>query len=315
MFGLEYLIAPRSVDEFRDRYWGEWALHIPGQPDKFEGLFGWDDVNHALNHGRHSFEGVRLLYEKKGLPHEALSNIDHWLSQGATLVINNVNQIDPVAEKFATLLGADLNTHININSYMSCPNKQGFDNHFDGHDVFIAHLEGKKAWKVFEPTIKRPLDRQNLDKGEPPDTDPYLECELEPGDVLYIPRGHWHYACAITPSIHLTVGQDPRTGSDFLRWLADRLMNNEEFFRQDFPVVWAKELGGTHGNGAFAEHMEEFRRRMHEILDRDSLQEAFVTTAWRPIPCGVLFNCRIPGWSPSRWIRTQTSWSPTNRRC
>ena len=53
-------------------------------------------------------------------------------------------------------------------------------------------------------------------------------------------------------------------------------MDNEEFFREDFPVVGAKELGGTHTNGAFAEHMDEFQRRMHEILDRESLPEAFV---------------------------------------
>ena len=144
MFGLEYLISPVAVDEFRTQSWGERACYIPGLESKFADLFGWDDINHIMNSSR-SWEGVRLVYETRNLPHEALGRLDAWLAKGATLVINSVNQLDPIVGRFATSLGHELNTHVNINSYTSCPAKQGFDNHFDRHDVFIVQIAGTKV--------------------------------------------------------------------------------------------------------------------------------------------------------------------------
>jgi len=226
MFGLDYLLSPCSVEEFRKTHYRERALYVPGADDKFASLFGWDDINNVMSNQRSSRDGVRLVYETKNLPPASLQHLDHWLWQGATLIINNVNQIDPIVGRFAALLGHELNTHVNINSYTSCPTKQGFDTHYDKHDVFIVQLAGKKAWTVFEPTRKWPLERETGPKGDPPDTKPYLECDLTAGDVLYIPRGHWHYAVAVTPSIHFTVGPQARTGIDLLHYLTQKLTKN-----------------------------------------------------------------------------------------
>jgi len=276
MFGLAQIVAPLGVDEFLDKYWGRRAVLIPGDQSKFAELFGWTEVNNYLNAARKSYDGMRLVYDKKPLGPEQFARVDHWLSEGATLVINSANQIDPVVGSFASMLARDLNTHVNVNCYASCPSKQGFDNHFDQHDVFVVHVEGRKSWKVFEPTQTYPLHLQGTDKGDPPDTEPYIECELTPGDVLFIPRGHWHYAVAETPSIHLTVGPESRAGGEFLLWIAHQLISGEEFFRRDFPVAGAALLGGERSDTSLERHIDEFRKRLNDAIEGDQLREALI---------------------------------------
>jgi len=68
-----------------------------------------------------------------------------------------------------------------------------------------------------------------------PDGDPIDEFMLEDGDVLYVPRGHWHVASAVgEQSLHLTIGVNPATGVDLVAWLADQV-RADEVFRTDLP--------------------------------------------------------------------------------
>ena len=277
MLGLDYILSPFSSEEFINSYWGRKALYIPGNSDKFENLFNWETVNDLLFSNR-NYLGCRLLYEKKGLPSSSFDNLDEWLEKGATLVINHVNKIDPLVDKFQAVLSYELNAHININAYMSYPAKQGFDNHFDFHDVFIVQTEGEKDWFIFEPTRTYPIHKQpNQDKGDPPDSKPYLKCKLSPGDVIYIPRGHWHYAVANTPSIHLTVGPESRTGSELLHWWAFRLMEGDEFFRKDFPIIRSPLMGGSRDISSYREHMDEFRKRLIEFINDEEFMDELLT--------------------------------------
>ena len=301
MLGLASLIAPLTVEEFLGNFWGRRAVYIPGTDGKFSGLFGWDDVNAYLNNARENQPGFRLVHEKSPLPPQALDKLDEWLGKGATLAINSVNQIDEVMKRFNYALGADLNTVINTNCYISCPAKQGFDNHFDEHDVFVLQTEGRKAWKVFQPTHTYPLHAQQLaSKGAPPDVDPYIECVLSPGDVLFIPRGHWHYAIAETPSVHLTIGPASRAGVEFLVWLCRQLMS-QEFFRTDFPVAGAAAFGGPMPAETLDAHLADFRKHVIDLMQSDTLSEALVSWVMesnpakrtRQLPQAWLFGTRL----------------------
>ena len=140
----------------------------------------------------------------------------------------------------------------------------------------MIQTSGSKSWKVFEPTRKNPLDIDVLPKGDPPESDPYLECEMNVGDVLYIPRGHWHYAIAIEPSIHLTISNNQRCGVDLLIWLTEQLRDNDEFMRRDFPVAMLNMLGGGRSDEAFLAHVKEFRNHIHQIIENDNLHESLL---------------------------------------
>ncbi len=64
----------------------------------------------------------------------------------------------------------------------------GFTTHYDTQDVFILQIGGRKHWRISQPTIALPHRTQACSPigfAPPP---PDLELELEPGDLLYLPR-------------------------------------------------------------------------------------------------------------------------------
>lgn len=274
MYGLEYLLSPLNKNEFIDKSFGKRAVHIQGEADKFGDLLSWNELNDIVNERFAGNERVKLVYEKQVLPAESFKDLDTWIRRGATLVIDGIHRLDLVLGQFATLLGRDLNLPAAINSYISWPSKQGFDNHLDFHDVFVIQTEGEKRWRVYEPSeFGIPVEQMHGKAvGDPPAEDKlYLDCTLRKGDVLYIPRGHWHYAIAETPSIHLTVGLTPRSGVDFLQVLVTQLMEKDEFFRRDFPVVSAVELGGDRDPSGLLEHLESFQEKLRNAIDSKEL--------------------------------------------
>jgi hypothetical protein len=173
--------------------------------------------------------------------------------------------------------------------------------------VFIVQTEGEKDWVVFEPTKTYPMHKQNEDMGDPPDIEPYLQCRLSPGDIMYIPRGHWHYAVAVNPSIHLTVGPESRSASEFLLWWANQLMiNDEEFYRIDFPIARSELIGGNRAREFVASHMDEFRQRMVAHLeDEPFMEELLMRYCMASSP--LTRDYELPNaWADKTQIRKQT---------
>jgi ribosomal protein L16 Arg81 hydroxylase len=278
MFGLDYLISPIPWDEFRSTYLDTRGVHISGDSEKYAELFGWDEVNDLINHRTFTYPDIRLAHDGKKLSAAELKDKTRWITEhGATLILNRIQQHDPVLDHFGSILGRDLNSPVNINTYVSWPTHQGFDIHYDLHDVIILQVEGTKIWKVFEPTRKSPLaQEEGRDKGAPPESLPYIEVELSPGDILYIPRGHWHYAIATSPSVHLTIGWNPKSNYDFLHWLLDKDLGEREEFRKDIPLVGMKDLGDAKQDTKFKEHVDDFRQRMLGLFSDPGLGDRIV---------------------------------------
>lgn len=279
MLGIRHLLSPVALKEFWETYWGKQALFVRGKVDKFPDLFGWDALTGLINEGQTSPNAIRLVYDKQPVPpHEAV-HVSKWLKKGATLIVNSLNLADPMVGRVSGALARDLNTVVNTNCYSSWPKSQGFDLHYDGHDVYVVNVEGRKSWKVFEPTFPHPLERHARHRGKgPEDAVPYLECTMDVGDVLYIPRGHWHYAMAETPSMHLTLGAQPRTQAEFLQWLATQVADNDSGMRRDFTLSRLAELGGDLTD-ALQEEVEDFRERLMELLEPEALKESLLRFA------------------------------------
>lgn len=282
MFGLDQILHPLSAADFLAEYLGKKAIHIPGPPEKFDGLYGWTEINNVLNNARQSYEGLRLVHDTKPLAPEEMRRMGYWFTKGATLVVNHIQDIDPIADQVAASLANDMNAAVNINVYVSFPTRQGFDNHYDTHDVFILQTAGKKVWKVFEPTRHFPLDRDPSEQKKmyaKPTEGEYLTCELSPGDVLYIPRGHWHYAVSSEPCIHLTVSYNNRSGMDLLAWLFNEWRDREDFLRQDLPLCRTAALLGDRPDDALDAHLDAFGEYVAGLLQRGRLKEQVVRWA------------------------------------
>lgn len=131
---------------------------------------------------------------------------------GATLVLQGLHRNWPPLIDFTRDLGASLGQPLQVNAYLTPAGSQGFGTHYDTHDVLVLQVDGRKHWRIHEPVLPDPLERQAwggradevsaVAAGEPA-----LDVVLEPGDALYLPRGWLHSAQAQQQSsLHLTVG-------------------------------------------------------------------------------------------------------------
>ena len=265
---LESLLDPIGRIEFRERYYGNQPLLIRGHSEKLAGLFTWDDLNRLLNTSSWPNADVELspLYAQ---PNSARSVIEQCRA-GASLVFDKIDESDRKVGEFVRALSAETGEMMNAVLFMSHPSKSAYPLHYDRHDVFVLQVDGHKAWSVYDRTIERPIP----DMGEEPQTppsEPSLICELAPGDVLYVPRGHWHQALAQRGlSLHLTFGFKARTGIAFLRWLIDESQQDVRL-RHELPLSFADEPADVR-----EERLRHYVERIGDILlsrlrDRDTI--------------------------------------------
>ncbi|SDU83823.1 Cupin superfamily protein [Microlunatus sagamiharensis] len=131
---------------------------------------------------------------------------------GATMVLQALHRVWPPIIHFVGALAAELGHPVQANAYVTPPQNQGFDDHYDVHDVFVLQVSGTKEWRIHAPVWDAPLrdqpwtDRRTAVQraaAEPP----LIKAVLEPGDCLYLPRGFLHAATALGGvSTHLTLG-------------------------------------------------------------------------------------------------------------
>jgi hypothetical protein len=133
-------------------------------------------------------------------------------ADGATLVLQALHRTWPPVVAFAQQLVADLGHPVQVNAYVTPPQSRGFDDHYDVHDVFVLQVSGAKRWRIHAPVHEAPLrdqpwtDRRDAVRAEA-ERPCLIDEVLEPGDVLYLPRGTLHAATALGDvSTHLTFG-------------------------------------------------------------------------------------------------------------
>jgi lysine-specific demethylase/histidyl-hydroxylase NO66 len=136
---------------------------------------------------------------------------------GATLVLQGLHRMWPPLQDFAGALSAELGHPVQVNAYVTPPQNTGFAPHYDVHDVFVLQFAGRKHWRIHEPVWASPLreqpwhERKAAVAARAAET-PLIDCVLECGDTLYLPRGYLHAAMSLGEiSGHLTVGVHPVT--------------------------------------------------------------------------------------------------------
>jgi hypothetical protein len=133
-------------------------------------------------------------------------------ADGATLVLQGLHRTWPPLIDFARRLGAELRQPLQVNAYLTPAGNKGFATHYDTHDVFVLQVDGTKRWRVHEPVLPDPLERQawggrKEEVTATADGPAALDVVLAPGDAVYLPRGWLHSAEAQGErSLHLTIG-------------------------------------------------------------------------------------------------------------
>ncbi|HEX6719213.1 MAG TPA: cupin domain-containing protein [Pyrinomonadaceae bacterium] len=139
---------------------------------------------------------------------------------GVTIVLLGLHRNWPPLIDFTRRLAGELGHTVQANAYITPPSSRGFSAHYDVHDVFVLQVVGNKHWKVHRPVCPSPLsnesERQHFVRVAAEEKElarvaaeeePVLDIVLEPGDVLYLPRGYVHSAMSLgTTTAHLSVG-------------------------------------------------------------------------------------------------------------
>lgn len=247
---LAEILAPGRSDEFLQSILGKEFRYFPGPTGKFTPLLPWDALNLILRQHRLTSPRLRLFVEGKQVPesdyqrqiqsrrrrNSVIPRINdreflHKLREGATLIIDAVEELYEPLTRLAEELERTFRERIQVNVYAGWYTSPGFDLHWDDHDVLILQLQGRKQWSVYGPTRPYPLARDAESNSVKPET-PIWDGTLTDGDLLYIPRGWWHAAKPLAePTLHLTIGIHNRTGIDLMAWMTDQLRANESFRR------------------------------------------------------------------------------------
>lgn len=246
------MLAPLSTETFLSEIMGITHRRCEGRPGRFGHLMSWSKLSQILLEHRLDYPRLRLVQRGKTIPAaEYIStemarraerfrrpdaeSVERLMRGGAMLHLAAVDELNLPVSQLAASVESAVGSKCFVNLHAGLHTSKGFDTHWDGHEVCVLQVEGRKFWRVFGETDHAPLAVAPDQKGPPP-SETIWEGMLECGDFLYMPRGCWHSAEAIDgPSLHLSVGWENPTGGDFLRWLMEA-SRNELALRIDGPI-------------------------------------------------------------------------------
>lgn len=254
-------IAPLDPAEFDARYFNKAPVVIRADDGARRAeLLDWPRLNAMLQIRPHwTPERIKLVLNSRPIAPDhymetvngrliaAPARLEAMLAIGASLVAEMVEEIDPSIANVTDMLSERYAARAGANIYASFQGVQAFASHCDTHDVFALQCAGAKRWRIYANRADNPLDTL---KGESAQAQidaakgaVMMEITLNPGDLLYLPRGFFHDAIATdTASLHLTIGVAPYSGMLLIE-LIDHLARADSAFRAYLPD--ARDAGGA----------------------------------------------------------------------
>lgn len=255
---FDQLMEPLGAARFHSEYEGQKPLHLEGPSDKFQDVMTWAKLNDLLGQATiWSQHSLQLFLDKEPVPAPSYASlapgrdggqvlrpdpvkVKRHLADGATLVANDIDHLNPGLTDLAAVLEATLGGKVQGNLYLSSKRRQGFAAHFDTHDVYAVHVEGTKTWRVYANRAEDPIahpafktlgrDHHEKAKGEL-----LMEVRMTPGDLLYLPRGQYHDALADEGgAVHIAFGVTYPIGLDVLTMMFERMVQRA-VFRRNLP--------------------------------------------------------------------------------
>lgn len=303
---------PLGWEAFEKDILGRRFYHFKGDTENACLSFSWEALNTLLSQeGLWTFDTLKLaqsgalldpaLYCCQGPDRQGtlkwlpdLGKVMAWWQQGAGLVCNDVSTLWPSIKSMSHYLSNTFQAQVLANIYATSGDFPAFAPHFDTHDVWAFQISGEKTWHLYGQVpnpVNHPLFN-DLDKahhlahkGEHSAT-----LVAKPGDVLYIPRGLYHDACAKEgASLHVTFSVTRPTGLDVISALFDTLLHDERV-RADIPMsARARSAFMAHLGGIIGETLKS-ADIMPDVLGR----EGEVLTSALPLPIAPQYHLAFP---------------------
>jgi hypothetical protein len=243
---LADLVAPLGEAAFLELLHARKLRHVRGAgAGSYGKLLNWEQLAGMIGRGEHPrrLTEFKLIREsvmvpperwlKAGGPGEGnkvdFAKLTAFMAQGFSLT---VTQIEPHVPALAALCDdIRMRTHEKIKAgvIVTTGRAGAFTLHYDPEDLIILQVEGRKRWKIFGPAVARPVIGM-AKPAPPPEDTPLFDDDLEPGDFLFVPAGHWH-RCENGPerSLHLGIFFEPPTAWHAIRSFTQGLVDQEVF--------------------------------------------------------------------------------------
>jgi hypothetical protein len=163
--------------------------------------------------------------------------------------------LSPALQRFARALEAILHQPVTALLFWSKVGAKAIV-HYDDEDNIVIQLTGRKRWYISTepPILPNPWDHV----GEtPPQLGRHKVHDVEPGDLLYIPRGTPHTVDSTTESLHVAILFRPVTVRDAIIAALDHLSEADRTFRET-----AVKNAAGHEDGALTTGVAEGLRRL-----------------------------------------------------
>jgi ribosomal protein L16 Arg81 hydroxylase len=215
---FDELLDPISTAEFARTCWQRRSLYVPGPASKVRGLFATEKFR-ALAAAVEAGRGVlKAGFKDPSGEHTEIgiqaSQIETAVHAGMTVLVDQLDALDAPLRRLAdhTKVSLGLPGAVSVGAFLS-PVGSGFGLHFDPVSNWIIQVEGVKRWRYSStPALDFPQGtfvpdaRQRHAGVYGLGATSLEECELTPGDVLYLPAGAWHEPKAVGgPSLHLSM--------------------------------------------------------------------------------------------------------------
>jgi ribosomal protein L16 Arg81 hydroxylase len=256
---FDSLLAPLDRETFFRDTFGKKPLHVKGTPERSAAIMTLAGLNGLMSMTSvWTPQTLKLMMDRNPVPVAdycsrtlALSGdgtalrpdpdlVQRWIGKGASVVLNDIDALAPGVRQLANELQEAAGGRSQANVYFSMSQHQAFGPHCDVHEVFAVHCNGEKVWNLYENREDTPVNHPSFQFGD-------AERErragkvaeqilMQPGDLLYIPRGLYHDALASqNGALHIAFGVTMPKPLDLLAMIWDAAVQDPEM-RADLPV-------------------------------------------------------------------------------
>lgn len=290
-YSLDWAIAPVSPAAFLAEHFEKAPLRVArNDPAYYGDLLNFADIDRVVTTMGLSVPEITVTRSAGDITAADYAyesgfvdpvRVNQLFADGATVILSGLQERLPNLARFCRALEAVFSSRVQTNIYMTQAESQGFRAHYDDHDVIVLQIAGTKEWRLYDTPVELPLTSQAFDPGQVTVGEETERFVLQPGDMLYVPRGLAHDAVATgEPSLHITTGLMCRTWADVLVEAVNIMAHRDAGLRRALPPGYANP-GYDH-----TAHQAEFEAMLGRVAEHaplgklmESFKQDFLT--WR----------------------------------
>jgi len=161
-------------------------------------LFDWATMRKLIETGVIPIEQCKLTYARQTVPPEFYldggklnaTRLGDLIARGISILSNGLELHAPAiaaACRDAAMQGVRI---AGAGAIATTGSGGALPVHCDDRDIIILQMEGAKRWRVYDDGAITRGDGKITQLR--PQASPLLDRRLQPGDLLYLPAGHWH---------------------------------------------------------------------------------------------------------------------------